>query len=291
MPELAGTRRVGAVDYEVIARSLHRRVTIQADKADLHRAARYLECDPEIDGYSFEESLVRLEVAGDICRIVENGKVLQRQFHDRAVIEFLYGHLFEKSIQDYPDAPIIHAACLRRDGRRLLLVGAKGSGKTTLTLRLMLAGYEIEGDENVFLHGDGAVARPRALHVKQSALRLVPELANAISQRPFFEDYLGQRIYNIDPRCVGSPWRIGYGPVDLVILLRPNHGGSSSIRPVPSMALVREIMPETAFPPSGRGAAVGALVSMCARARGFDLSLGDHAQAIRCIDAVCRSSG
>ena len=291
MPELAGARRVAAVDFEVIARTLRRRITIRTDKAELYEATRYLECDPEIEGYIFEESLVRLEVTDGICRIVENGSFLQQQLHNRAVIEFLYGHLFEGSILDYPNAPIIHAACLRRDGRRLLLVGAKGTGKTTLTLRLMLAGYEVEGDENVFLYGDGAVARPRALQVKQSPLRLVPELANTISQRPFLEDYLGQRIYNVDPRCVGSPWRISYGPVDLVILLRSNHGGYSSIRPVPSLALVREIMPEMGVPPNGRGAAVGALVSMCARARGFDLSLGDHSQAIRCIDAVCRSSG
>jgi hypothetical protein len=286
VPELTSARRVAAVDFEVIVRSLRRRITIRTGTAELYQAARYLECDPEIEGYIPEESLVQLEVTDGICRIVEDGNVLQQQLHDRAVIEFLYGHLFERSVRDYLTAPVVHAACLRRDGRRLLLVGAKGTGKTTLTLRLMLAGYEIEGDENVFLHGGGAVARPRALHVKQSALRLVPEFADAISRCPFLEDYHGQRIYNVDPRCVGSRWRISSGRVDLVILLRPNHGGYSSIRPVSSLALVQEIMPETGFPSNGRGAAVGTLASMCAQARGFDLSLGDHFQAIRCIDAA-----
>ena len=87
MPELAGARRVAAVDFEVIARTLRRRITIRTDKAELYEATRYLECDPEIEGYIFEESLVRLEVTDGICRIVENGSFLQQQLHNRAVIE------------------------------------------------------------------------------------------------------------------------------------------------------------------------------------------------------------
>jgi hypothetical protein len=288
--ELADARRVAAAGFEVIARSLRRCTVLRTNDLAIHQAMQYLGCDPEIEGYTAQHSVIRVDLERGVYRIVENDRILHEQVHTRAVVEFLFGHLLNEALRDYPESPLIHAACLRRHNRRLLLVGDKGTGKTTLTLRLMLAGYEIEGDENVFAFGETAVARPRALHVKQASLRLLPEHADTISRRPYLEDYLGQRIYNVDPRCVGGSWQIRRAPIDLVILLRANHGGYSSIRPVPPLALVREIMSETGLPPSGRGAAVGAVIAMCARAKGFDLSLGDHAGAIRCIDAVCAAA-
>lgn len=289
MSELADARRAVKVDFEVIVRTLRRRITLRTDSPELYEAARYLECDPEIEGYASEESHMRLEVKDGIHLIVEKGNVLQQQLQTRDVIEFLYADLFDRSIRDDSTSPILHGACLRRHGRRLLLVGDKGTGKTTLTLRLMLAGYEVEGDENVFVYDGGAVVRPRALYLKEGSLRLLPEIADTISGRPFLHDHHGQRIYNVNPRCFGAPWRISHGPVDLVILLRSNHGGYSSIRAVSSLALVREIVPEVGFPADRHGAAIGALVAMSARTRGFDLSLGDHPQAIRCIEAACNS--
>jgi hypothetical protein len=289
VPEFADARRIAAVDFEVIARTLRRRIALRTTDLAVYEAMQYLACDPEIEGYPARHSVIRIDRDRGVYRIVENDRILHEQVHPRAVVEYLFGQLFEQSLQDDPKAPLIHAACLRRHNRRLLLVGDKGAGKTTLTLRLMLAGYDVEGDENVFVFGEAAVVRPRALHVKQPALRLLPELADAISRRPYLEDYLGQRIYNVDPRCLGSSWQIRHAPIDLVILLRANHGGYSSIRPVPPLALVRDIMLETGLPPSERGAAIGAVIAMCARAKGFDLSLGDHAGAIRCIDAACAS--
>jgi hypothetical protein len=288
--ELVDARRIAAADFEVIARTLRRRIALRTTDLAVYEAMRYLECDPEIQGYPARHLVLRVETDRGVYRIVENGRILHQQVNPRAIVEYLYGHLFGESLQDDPEAPLIHGACLRRNNRRLLLVGAKGTGKTTLTLRLMLAGYDIEGDENVFVFADAAVARPRALHVKQAALPLLPELADMISRRPYLEDYLGQRIYNVDPRCVTSSWQIRHAPIDLVILLRANHGGYSSIRPVPPLALVREIMTEAGLPPSQRGAAIGAVIAMCARAKGFDLSLGEHAGAIACIDAVCASA-
>ena len=45
--------------------------------------------------------------------------------------------------------------------------------------------------------------------------------------------------------------------MDAVVLIRPNHGGFSSLRPVSSLNLVREVMAECGLPQTGRAAAVG----------------------------------
>lgn len=287
MSGFADPRRGASLHPEVITRTLRRRISLQSEDAAVLDALRYLACDPDIEGTPAIETTIRIDCHRRTYGVFDGDNLLSEQFNVRGVVEFVQGHVFQLSIDDLPSAPVLHAACLRRDERRLLLVGDKGTGKTTLTLRLLLHGYRMEGDENVFIRGGRVVARPRGLHVKEGSLRLVPELADILPQLGYLTDYLDQRIYNLDPRLLGFDWRIEEGPVDLIILLRANHGGYSSIRPVPTMWLVQEIMQEVGLRQDARGAAIGAIVSLCSAAKGYDLSLGDHDQALRCIDQAC----
>ena len=71
----------------------------------------------------------------------------------------------------------------------MVLVGPKGAGKTTLALRLIAEGYEIEGDENVFVVGDHVVARPRALRVKASTIELIPSLVETLRLVPHYREW------------------------------------------------------------------------------------------------------
>jgi hypothetical protein len=273
----------------VTARTLDRRIAIRTADAAIFQALQYVDCSPDIPGRVARELVITVQPWRDRYVIQEDGGAACERLNPVAVVECLHARLFDLSLADEPTAPIIHAASLRKDGRRILLFGSKGAGKTTLTLSLVRAGYEIEGDENVFVVGNDVIARPRALRVKEGSLPLLPELASTISQAPYFTDFRGQRIYNFDPRRCGAPWRIEQGAADVVVLLRPNHGGYSSVRPIPSLALIQDLVAESAFPAAGRGTAVGSIVASMARTRGFDLSLGDHASALRCLDRVLQA--
>jgi hypothetical protein len=210
--------------------------------------------------------------------------VLKEVLDGHSATQFLHLHLFSCSIADRSRAPLLHAACLRRGGRRLLLAGTKGAGKTTLTLRLMTAGYEIEGDEHVFVGDGGVVARPRGCRVKEFALPHLGGLAAIVSAAPFYRDSTIGRVFNVDPRMLGLNWRIEPGPVDHVIVLQPNHHGYSSIRPMRPSTLVQMLMSEIGLTSAGRGPAVGAVATIGSRAKAFDLSLGDLNTAIRCVE-------
>jgi hypothetical protein len=169
----------------------------------------------------------------------------------------------------------------------VLLVGPKGGGKTVLTLHLIRKGYEVEGDENVFVTSDGVVPRPRGLRVKESAAPLLPHLAQVLSTAPYYQSAPGLRIYNLDPRRAGASfWRIEHGRVDAVVVIRPNHGGASSLRAIPPLSLVRAVMQECGLPEEGRAAAIGAITKVIGAAKGFDLSLGDIPEALFCIDRI-----
>lgn len=56
----------------------------------------------------------------------------------------------------------IHATCVSRGGRALLLSGPSGSGKSDLALRLIDAGFELVSDDQVLLSikGDQLIAAP-----------------------------------------------------------------------------------------------------------------------------------
>ena len=269
----------------MISRTLSRCVKLETADAETFYALRYLECDPEIATSLPEEETISVEPYRSYYRISRDGEVLREQITTKAVTETLHAHMFVHSLADYPTAPVVHAASLLRGGRRILLVGPKGAGKTTLVLRLIQEGYDVEGDENVFVTPEGLIARPRGLRVKQSTAALVPRIAHMLLEAPYYEDALGQRIYNLDPRSVGAPsWRIGQGRADATILLRPNHGGYSSLRPVSSLTLMRDLLLESGLSRTDRGQAVSALTKVIGSGKGFDLSLGDLGGAVRCLD-------
>jgi hypothetical protein len=271
----------------VIARTWGRRAILSTSNAEVHQALRYLECNPETESEPVQHLAFSVEAYRSYFRILQEGQVIREQLTPQGVTETLHAELTILSLADFPDAPLIHAASLRRNGRRILLVGSKGGGKTTLTLHLIRAGYEFEGDENVFVTSSGVVARPRALRVKESAAFWLPHLAGALSAAGYYQSSSGLRTYNLDPRQAGaSSWRIEQGRVDAAVLIRPNHGGFSSLRPVSSLNLVREVMAECGLPATGRAAAVAAITKAIGNARGFDLSLGDLTGAVAAIDRI-----
>lgn len=269
----------------MIVRTLSCRISLVTSDTEVFQSLRYLECDPEIATPPNEEITISVEPYRGYYRIIQNGEVLREQITTKAVTETLHAHLFIHSLADYPTAPIVHAASLRRGGRRILLVGPKGAGKTTLVLHLIQEGYEVEGDENIFVTPEGLIARPRGLRVKQSTAALFPGLAGVLVKAPYYEDTLGQRIYNLDPRSVGAlSWCIKKGRADATILLRPNHGGYSSLRPVSSLTLMRDMLPECGLSRTDRGQAIRSLTKVIGFARGFDLSLGDLGGAVLCLN-------
>jgi hypothetical protein len=287
LPPIADKGGTGPIAFEVIARTWGCRAILSTTDPEVHQALRYLECNPEIEREPVQHLTFSVEAYRSYFRIVHKGEVVREQITPQGVTETLHAELTILSLADFPDTPLIHAASLRRHGRRILLVGSKGGGKTTLTLRLIRAGYEVEGDENVFVTSSGVAARPRALRVKESAVSSLPHLAEALSATGYYRDASGLCIYNLDPRHAGAnSWRIEQGRVDAAVLIRLNHGGFSSLRPVSSLNLVREVMTECALPASRRAGAVAAIAKVIGNAKGFDLSLGDLRGAVASIDRI-----
>lgn len=244
----------------------------------------YLECDPEINGPLPQEITLHVTQAGPFVRLHEPSK----PGRDFAAIgdlrDYLHSRLFGESLMG--KLPLLHAACLLRGGRRVLLVGPKNAGKSTLTMALSQNGYEIEGDENVFVSFAGVTARPRACRVKEGTFKVLPELAGLAKTSSFITDFHGRKIYNISPSALGAPWRIATGRVAAVVVLHANHGGMSSIRRLPPLELTRALIAETVFTTQNKAICLTATTSLVAGCQGYDLSVGSLKAAINCISTV-----
>ena len=75
---------------------------------------------------------------------------------------------------------MVHAAGLSLDGQGLLIAGASGAGKTTLTIALLRAGFGFLGDDTLFLcaraQGLRALAFPDQIDVTAHTASFFPEL-------------------------------------------------------------------------------------------------------------------
>jgi hypothetical protein len=259
---------------------------LQTTDAVVFDAIRFLECTPEIAGTAFAEVAIVIERRHQGYRIVENDLLVGEPSSVQGVVEDLHIHLFNRSLEDRPGSALLHAACLRRGRQRVLIAGTKGAGKTTLAIRLIESGYNIEGDEQVFISSSGVTARPRGCRVKAAGLPYLGGMAEIIAAAPSYTSDEAGKIFNVDPRTLGSTWRIEHGEVDCVIVLEPNHGGHSSIRPLPATTMVQLLMPEIGLRETGRAAMIAAIAALANRAPAYLLSLGDHAGAHVCIEGV-----
>ena len=268
----------------MIARTLAQRIVIRTSQPTVFEAIKFLACDPEIVPAQETTLVLTAEPFRDSYRISEDGKDASEVIDLTALVEHLHYKVTSLSLLTKPHAGILHAALLRRRGRRVLISGRAGAGKTTLALRLVQAGYELEGDEHVFLEDDGVTARPRGCRVKETSLPFLPGAAKAIATAPVYVDHLGRKLFNVDPRMIGGTWRIEKGRAERIIVLQPHHGGNTTLHRLQPLALSQALISELAVREAGRRASIRAVARLASESKGYDLSLGNHDTAIKCID-------
>jgi hypothetical protein len=98
---------------------------------------------------------------------------------------------------------MLHASCLVRQGRAVLLMAAHNSGKSTTALRMALAGYPLLSDSMVFLPPDEE--RPQLLGFPVGKIKLRHDMVAAFPQLQSLltpELVRGETKYSLDLRRV-----------------------------------------------------------------------------------------
>lgn len=137
----------------------------------------------------------------------------------------------------------LHAACIGRGTRCVLVLGNSGAGKSTLCLRALAAGYELLGEDSVFVEPVSlrAAGLSAFLHVLCSDRRRLRGVrgANRILASPVITRRSGARKYELDVRR--SPYRIARHAlrIEHVLSLTARRGRGALLRPLSRAQLTR----------------------------------------------------
>ena len=176
-------------------------------------------------------------------------------------------------------APALHASMLVRDRRAMLLCGAPGAGKSTLAVGLLDAGFDMAGDDIVFLHSGGRTTGvPFAATLKPGSWELIESRRLALAA-----EAVHRRLDGNDVRYLRWVGAVREKPVvvDSLILLRRLEGAQARIDEVEPSRALSEIV-GGAFTPTRRlrPGQFSRFADVATRARSVQLTFSDLGQAI-----------
>jgi hypothetical protein len=114
----------------------------------------------------------------------------------------------------------LHAACVGRGRRGLLLIGESGAGKSTAVLHCALRGFDLVSEDSLFVAPRSLLATGVAnfLHVRRESLRFLAAAdARLIRRAPIIRRRSGVRKFEIDLRQ--RRFRLAPEPLEIAALV------------------------------------------------------------------------
>jgi hypothetical protein len=187
----------------------------------------------------------------------------------------------------------LHASCLYRNGKALLMSGHHNTGKSTTAMRLMEHGYRMLSDSTTFVRVWQGGIELLGYPVGELRLRL-----DTIDQFPRFR--AGGRpamvrdetklVFNLRERMPERVAETSVWPERIVICrIKGFPEAGTSAEPMPAEQLLQEVWPESVFAddPEVNGPNLTAVRSLLERASCYRLGLGsDVSQLLETIDKL-----
>jgi hypothetical protein len=227
-------------------------------------------------GATARSNFVVLSPAERRALVVVPQEMLGYAYHTRyELIEFAVFTLAQRVQGLVP----LHAACVGRAGRGLLLMGGSGAGKSTLALQCLLHGFDFLSEDSTFV----APASMRAtgvanfLHVRANSLRFLERGAAAamIRRSPVIRRRSGVAKFEVDVRQTGYALAAAPLRLDTLIFISKESAGTRPLLvPMPKSRVLAYLLasqPYAASQPDWR-----AFKRRAALLDAFELRRGRH---------------
>ncbi len=227
----------GLPAHALLARSPRFHVRLVLNEAEPPRRAR--SNPPELalmggagflGGVAGDSSCVMLSPEQGTALVAISRELLRSPYHAR--YEFLEFAVFTLAARAQLLMPL-HAACVSRRGRGLLLMGPSGAGKSTMALHCALRQLDFVAEDAVFVRATNLLATGvgNFLHVCSDSLRwLSRQQAAVIRASPRIRRRSGVQKFEVDLRC--KDYRLAASPPSLAaaVFLSPRSGGKTLLR-------------------------------------------------------------
>jgi hypothetical protein len=172
----------------------------------------------------------------------------------------------------------LHAACVGRRGRGLLMMGPSGAGKSTVALQCLLQGLDFLSEDAVFVAPDSLLATGIAnfLHVPANSLRWIErDDAATIRRSPVIRRRSGVKKFELDLRR--GAYRLAASPLQIgaVVFLSPKSAdGGPLLRPLSKSKLLAKLKDAQAY--AANQAQWPTFSKRVSRLDAFELCRGQH---------------
>jgi hypothetical protein len=173
----------------------------------------------------------------------------------------------------------LHAACVGRAGRGLLLMGPSGAGKSTVAFHSLLQGLDFLAEDSVFVAPDTMLATGVAnfLHIRSDSLRWVARSRDAarIRKSPVIRRRSGVRKFEIDLR--GGGYRLAPSALKIaavVFLSAQSAGERPLLRSLPNSELLARLTVDQPY--AANQPQWSAFTRSVSRLDAFELRRGPH---------------
>ena len=253
---------------------------IQDELSELLDPVCYIAAARAAGIFDLASLVISVTWSGEEFRISNDNGGEDCEMSAAVVIEQLFKRMHRLALANLPDHVCLRAVTGNKADKAFLIVGPKSSGKTTLAVRLLLAGFDISGDELTVLLDGKAVAFPRRFIVHGDCVELLPELKSCEEFATFASNPARETVIHFDPTRLGRPWPLVPRHVSAIFFLEPNYGARTRIEPCGKLEMLRRMMPHCMPPSSKRANWIGDLSRTVDNSRTYMLRIGELDSAV-----------
>lgn len=280
MPQKIAYRRIGRLMHVERIQILSSEFQIRTNSCELLDRVCYLTAHAQQAFSISHRSVISVTWSGEEFRISNDNGSEDCEMSAASVIEQLFKRMHRMALANLPDHVCLRAVTGNRADKAFLIVGPKSSGKTTLAVRLLLAGFDISGDELTVLLDGKAVAFPRRFIVRGDCVELLPELNSCEEFAAFAANPARGTVIHIDPTTLEKPWSLVRRHVSAVFFLEPNYGARTRIEPCGKLEMLRRVMPHCMPPAAKRANWIANLSRTIDNSKTYILRIGELDSAV-----------